>query len=106
MKILIAAYVAWSAAASLRSNRARYKRFTYGDQWSDIVMDGDRKVTMAERAIAHGRRPMTNNLLRQLVKSVIGRYRYSRQDSPALKGEAGRLYTLNNLDEMDCRALE
>ncbi|MDE6086383.1 MAG: hypothetical protein K2G40_08300 [Muribaculaceae bacterium] len=106
MKILTAAYEAWSAAASFRSNRDRYKRFTYGDQWSDIVMDGDRKVTMAERAIAHGRRPMTNNLLRRVIKSVIGRYRYNRQEKQILEDKLKRLYDSNNLDELDCRSLE
>ena len=106
MKILTAAYEAWSAAASFRANRARYKRFTYGDQWSDIVMDGDKSVTAAQRAVNHGRRPMTNNLLRRVVKSVVGRYRYNRQEKLALEGELKRLYDKNNLDEIDCRSLE
>ena len=106
MKILTAAYEAWSAAASFRANRSRYKRFTYGDQWSDIVMDGDKRVTAAQRAVAHGRRPMTNNLLRRVVKSVVGRYRYNRQETLVLEGELKRLYEENDLDELDCRSLE
>lgn len=107
MKILNAAYEAWHQASGFRINRNRYKRFTYGDQWSDMVMDGETPMTAAQRAVAHGRRPMTNNLLRRLVKSVIGRYRYSRQGNEGVHdGEPKRVFDLNNLDELDCRALE
>ncbi|MDE7386860.1 MAG: hypothetical protein K2N28_06950 [Muribaculaceae bacterium] len=104
--ILDAACRAWSGWASVRTRRDKYKRFTYGDQWSYMVSDGDRYMTAAERAVAHGRRPMTNNMLRRLVKSVIGRYRYRRQDGEQLTGEAARVYAFNNLDEIDCRSLE
>lgn len=105
-QILDAAFRAWSGWEDVRTRRDRYKRFTYGDQWSDTVVDGDKSVSAEQRALAHGRRPMTNNLLRRLVKSVIGRYRYQRQDRPALTGEAARVYDFNNLDELDCRSLE
>ena len=105
-QIFDAACAAWHEAATLRHKRQRYKRFTYGDQWSDRVIDGNQLMTAADRARAHGRRPMTNNLLRRLVKSVIGRYRYMRQEQQPLDGDMARLYTLNNLDEIDCRSLE
>lgn len=105
--ILEAAYRAWNGGAEFRNKRRRYKRFTYGDQWDDPVVasNGD-IITAAERARIHGRRPMTSNLLRRLVKSVIGRYRYQRQEQEALKGEKGNVYKVNNLDEIDCRSLE
>ncbi len=105
-EILDAAYRAWNDRSEFRLKRDRYKRFTYGDQWSDMVIDGDKVLSAADRARAHGRRPMTNNLLRRLIKSVIGRYRYQRQDREPLEGEAARVYALNNLDEIDCRSLE
>lgn len=105
--ILEAAYKAWNEMAPLRAKRERYKRFTYGDQWSDYVMDNKVMITAAERARRHGRRPMTNNLLRRLVKSVIGRYRYQRRDSGGEPvGEQATIYKANNLDELDCRSLE
>lgn len=93
-------------ASDFRHNRERYKRFTYGDQWSDVVVEGDRAMTARERSLSHGRRPMTNNMLRRLVKSVIGRYRYQRRDSRRLTGAAADIYNVNNLDELDCRSLE
>lgn len=105
--ILAAAHEAWLSLADFRRRRARYKRFTYGDQWSDLVPAPDGSmVTAARRALADGRRPMTNNLLRRLVKSVIGRFRYQRDELPAVDGAAGKIYRANNLDELDCRSLE
>lgn len=104
--ILEAAFRAWNEAADFRRNRRRYKRFTYGDQWSDMVAEGQRVMTAADRERLHGRRPMTNNLLRRLVKSVIGRYRYQRQQREPLEGAPGQVYRDNHLDELDCRALE
>lgn len=104
--LLAAAFRAWNAAAPFRAKRDRYKRFTYGDQWSDPVMGRDGVITAAENAIRHGRRPMTNNLLRRLVKSVIGRYRYRRDEEDSRSPTLRHLYNENCLDEIDCRALE
>ncbi len=105
--ILDAAYRAWNGGAEFRSRRLRYKRFTYGDQWDDpVVASNGNVITAAERARIHGRRPMTSNLLRRLVKSVIGRYRYQRQEQDRLTGRKAQIYKTNNLDEIDCRSLE
>lgn len=104
--ILEAAFNAWNQAAVFRRNRNRYKRFTYGDQWSDTTVKGNRSMSAAQAARAHGRRPMTNNLLRRLVKSVIGRFRYQRRETKPLTGQCADIYRLNNLDELDCRSLE
>lgn len=37
--VLAAAREAYSAQCDLRRRRMRYKRFTYGDQWGDMVRD-------------------------------------------------------------------
>ncbi len=51
----------------------RLKRYTYGDQWSDPVrLPSGLTVSEGEAAGNGGERPMTNNLIRQLVKSVVG----------------------------------
>ena len=41
LNVLIAARDAWLAAASFRERRERFKRYTYGDQWSDLLPDAD-----------------------------------------------------------------
>lgn len=104
--LLAAAYNAWNSLADFRSRRHRFKRFTYGDQWSDPVLWGNEVITAAQRAAIDGRRPMTNNMLRRLVKSVIGRFRYLRNEADPLPASLREVYDANNLDELDCRTLE
>ena len=103
--ILTAALKAWNSCADLRRRRCRYKQYTYGNQWNDLVTSPDGEV-MTERQLAasKGKEPLTNNMIRQLVKSVVGRFRNSRLTS-ATKS-CSELYERNQLDEMDSRLLE
>lgn len=73
--ILACAHRAWQAGGTFRSCRDRYKRYTYGDQWSDPVTWEGTTVPEREAILRSGRRPMVNNLIRQLVKSVVGHFR-------------------------------
>ena len=88
-EILHAAYRAWMGCSDLRARRARCKAFTYGDQWSDRYTDAQ-GVTMTEgqRATQGGAQPLTNNLLRQLVRTVVGRYRSQHIDNHKPKNNA------------------
>ncbi|MBR6746056.1 MAG: hypothetical protein IKL83_01595 [Muribaculaceae bacterium] len=81
ISIVNAARRAWERGAELRARRERYKRFTYGDQWSDIVVEPDgTKMTARQQALKHGKDPMTNNLIRRMVKCVVGRFRVWLED--------------------------
>ncbi len=99
------AHDAWAAMAPLRAARTRLKNFTYGDQWSWPVADqGGRVMTEGDAVRALGKTPLTNNLLRSLVKSVVGRFRYNLISE---KGrDASTASTFNRLDEIDARTLE
>ena len=102
---------AWTACAELRARRERYKRFTYGRQWDDPVRDPDTGKVTTEREVLSrdGRPPLTNNMIRQLVKCVVGRFRVYRQTSEeAIKADRhlARLHIDNELDELDSRLLE
>ncbi|MBQ8774130.1 MAG: hypothetical protein IJZ17_06655, partial [Muribaculaceae bacterium] len=83
VEVFTAARRSWLAAKTLRERRNRYKRFTFGDQWSDTTFN-DRGETLREGDLAkeQGMRPMTNNLIRQMVKSVVGYYRNSLRREP------------------------
>ncbi|MBD5320953.1 MAG: hypothetical protein HDS07_08730 [Bacteroides sp.] len=101
---------AYDCLADLRQRRRRYKRYTYGDQWSDPA--DSRRVsswTEADAARAQGQTPHTNNLLRQLVKCVIGNFRNSLlqpQGKDAAPKAPDPVADRNLLTEMDCRMLE
>lgn len=107
MRVLAAAGKAWNEGASLRQRRERYKRFTYGDQWSDVVTDADGTVmTEGDLERRRGKRPMSNNLIRRLVKCIVGRFRMMVEEQGWHDDFLGGLYVKNNLDELDSRALE
>ncbi|MCM1520453.1 MAG: hypothetical protein NC098_06675 [Lachnoclostridium sp.] len=96
---------AYSAMAPLRKARRMFKDFTYGDQWRWPVVDHDGKVvTEGESVLSLGKTPLTNNLLRSLVKSVVGRFRYML--SQAREKSAAGIDARNQLDELDARTLE
>ncbi|MCM1077057.1 MAG: hypothetical protein NC411_06830 [Bacteroides sp.] len=105
--ILEEAYKAWSLQSSMRENRRRLMRHTYGDQWSDLTQTADgRTMTEHDKATLAGMRPLTNNLLRSLIKSVVGRFRYNISQSPVATGQLLALHDANLISELDSRALE
>ncbi len=111
MQVLRAAYQAWMNAAGLRKARLRNKRFTYGDQWGDLVKNYQGQVmTEREHLAQQGCESITNNLIRQLVKTIVGNFRtqYIKRDDSANDhdGLLARVNELNELDELDSRSLE
>lgn len=106
-EVLARAFSAWNSAGCFRSRRERSKRFTYGDQWGDIVHD-TRLGTMTEQELIEksGKRAYTNNLIRQLVKTVVGRFRTQASESAAYGGDIGAIARANMLGELDARLLE
>lgn len=106
--VLGAAYNAWNSCASLRRSRLRNKRFTYGDQWGDTSVDmSGNVVTDWQRYSVNGASPVTNNLIRNLVRTIVGRYRAQEIDTsqPADKAIA-KASADNELAELDSRAFE
>lgn len=70
----------WESLGSLRRERRRLKDFAFGRQWADEVRDADgRRCTEGDLMMSAGRCPATNNLIRQLVKTAVGRYRTTRR---------------------------
>ena len=100
---------ACNAGADMRERRNRYKRYTYGRQWDDLVVKDDGTIdTETAYAIESGKHPLTNNMLRQLVKCVIGNFRTMvADDDPASSCPVPpEVATRNALTELDCRMLE
>lgn len=103
--LLNSAFKAWCASEPLRMRRERFKDYTYGRQWGDIfTLPGGRQLKEYDFAVESGYRPLTNNLIRQLVKTIVGLYRrdYAEKTPDALAEIADR----NSLDEIDARTLE
>ncbi len=96
---------AWTAGNELRTRRRRYKNYTYGRQWDDLYPGRDGRVkTEYEFASECGYSPLTNNLLRQMVKTIVGLWR--RDMSAATCGTDAEIARRNSLAELDARMLE
>lgn len=106
-EIFESAYAAWVRCGDLRRRRRRCKLFTYGDQWSDTVDDGSgHTVREYDYITSSGKKPYTNNLIRQLVKTVVGRYRTAAAAEGRYKGKLAEAARRNMLSELDARAME
>ncbi|MCC8114187.1 MAG: hypothetical protein LIP03_09395 [Bacteroidales bacterium] len=66
------AQACYAALERFRRDRERNKRYNYGDQWSDIIQVDGRSVTEEEYIKEQGSVPLKNNLIRRLVRNVIG----------------------------------
>ncbi len=117
--LLARAVECWNALHEFRSERERCKRFTYGDQWNDMMVD--RGVRMRERdyILSQGNMPLKNNLIRRLVRNVLGVYR-NRWKMPRCTGRVddsarepaivncllGHVAETNRLEELYARTME
>lgn len=82
--VLYRAQQAWDALHHTREERHRNIRYTYGDQYSDIVtVDGDR-MTEAAYWAQQGVIPKKNNLIGKMVRSVIGVFKNQGTDFRAV----------------------
>ncbi|MEG0700646.1 MAG: hypothetical protein RR442_03835, partial [Muribaculaceae bacterium] len=127
INVLNAAYSTWINASQLRAVRQRNKNFTYGNQWGDLVKSKDgRRIPESQLIEESGKEPLANNLIRQLVKSVVGRFRttvmakrdktsnYMKDSDTKLQTSEtepmpdllAKAYEDNILDELDSRGLE
>lgn len=73
--VLLQAQRCWDSMARFRKERERNKRYMYGDQWGDMVTVDGKSMTEEQYLIEQGRTPLKNNLVRRMVRNVLGVYR-------------------------------
>ena len=107
LRVFDTAFALWTARAKIYDTRRRLKRYTYGDQWADILYN-DRGDSMVESAVmrAKGRQPITNNLIRRLIKTIVGRYRDMATRSGWYDADGEAYENRELLEELDSRLLE
>lgn len=119
-EILWTAKKAWENIEPYRRRRKRNRKYTFGQQWSDkVTLPDGRTITEEQYLKEQGKVPLKNNLIRQLVKNVIGQFR-SNQTQPVCisrdrnEQQLGELmsialeyvYQHNRMWEIDGRTLE
>ena len=75
IQLLTSAASHWAAMNEFRSRRERAKRYCYGKQWDDLVEVDGRFISEEEYIRSQGNVPLKNNLIRRLVRSVLGVFR-------------------------------
>lgn len=73
--ILMEAQYYWNQMEDFRKDRERNKHYTYGFQWDDMICVDGKSMTEEEYIKSQGNVPLKNNLIRRLVRSVLGVYR-------------------------------
>lgn len=73
--ILMEAQYYWNQMEDFRKDRERNKRYTYGFQWDDMICVDGKSMTEEEYIKSQGNVPLKNNLIRRLVRGVLGVYR-------------------------------
>lgn len=117
--VLMSAEQAWENMERFRRERERNKRYTYGYQWDDIVTVDGKTQTEAEYIKSQGNVPLKNNVIRRLVRAVLGVYRNQSKEPTctARDRDEQRLgetmstilqcnRQLNHMNEVDARTME
>lgn len=77
--VLLMAQTFWDNMEKFRRDRERNKRYAYGDQWDDYITVEEhgckRRMTEEQFIRSQGNVPLKNNLIRRLIRNVIGVYR-------------------------------
>lgn len=119
MTVLMEAQNHYNNLSRFRRDRERCKRYCYGDQWKDIVTVDGQQMTEEQYIKNQGSVPLKNNLIRRLVKAVLGVYR-SQMKEPACvardrdeqkQGETMSTilqynWQLNRMNEVQTRSME
>lgn len=81
MDILMEAQQHWMNMDRFRRQRKRNKDYCYGKQWDDVIVVDGRRITEEQYIKEQGQVPLKNNLIRRLVKNVLGEY-YKQNTEP------------------------
>ena len=76
LDVLFEAQQAWSSLSNFRMYAERCRKYTYGNQWGDVIYDSDKRKYVSEEQYIRdqGKVPLKNNMIRQLVKTVVGQF--------------------------------
>ena len=120
-EVLLEARSAWDSLYKFRQTAIRNRKYAYGDQWSDKIIDPKscRSITEEEYIRSQGKVPLKNNMIRQLLKAVIGQFASNQTEPVCVASDRNEqklgemmsiimkyVYSLNRLWEVDKRTFE
>lgn len=121
--VLMEANYYWLQMDDFRRERERNKRYAFGRQWDDVItvnVDGEKKrMTESEYIKQQGNVPLKNNMIRRLVRNVIGVFRSQSKEPTCTARDRDEqrlgetMSTIlqcnrqkNRMDEIDARTME
>lgn len=122
--ILLEAQRYYNNMDNFRKRRLRNKRYCYGDQWGDTIefkskCGFTKRISEEDYIREQGSEPLKNNLIRRLVKNVLGVYRsQSKEPTCNARDKDEKRYgetmsvvlqcnrQLNRETELDARTME
>ena len=117
--VLMEAQHYWNQMDDFRHDRERNKRYTYGFQWDDVICVDGKKMTEEDYIKTQGSVPLKNNLIRRLVRNVLGVYRSQLKEPTCTardrdKQKLGETMStilqcnmqLNRMNEVNARSME
>lgn len=118
--VLMQAERFWDNMGQFRKDRDRNKRYCYGDQWGDLIRNDCGEVVTEEKYILEqGKVPLKQNLIRRLVRNVMGVYRSQSKEPTCVardrdEQKLGEMMSttlqynmqLNRRSELDARTME
>lgn len=101
------AMACWERLASFRRERERNKDYAYGRQWNDIINVNGRRMTEHDYIISEGNIPLQNNLIRRILRNVLGVFRSRLKERMETWDAAlSRYADANSLPELYARTFE
>lgn len=117
--LLMKAQQYWMNLDTFRRERNRNKRYTYGDQWSDIVHVDGKWMSEEQYIKKQGSVPLKNNHIRRLVRDVLGAYRKQTKEPTCTARDRNEQamcetmsvvlqynWQINHMAEMNARTIE
>lgn len=97
----------WQSLSEFRRERTRNKNYTFGRQWCDVISVNGRRMTEYDYIVSEGSLPLKNNLIRRIVRNVVGVFR--RQLAEKIEGWSESLQQIaahNRMYELLSRTME
>ena len=117
--VLMEAQHYWNMMDDFRKDRERNKRYTYGKQWDDMICVNGEAMSEEEYIERQGSVPLKNNLIRRLVRNVLGVYRSQMKEPTCTARDRGEQklgetmstilqcnMQLNRMNEVNARSME
>ena len=110
----------WEALSDFRRRRLRSRKYYQGNQWHELILNPNgRSMTEEEYIKAQGKIPFKQNIIRQIVRNMLGQYRtnpsqsivYATDRDKSAKADVmgatlDQALNLNNTTELDAASLE